>query len=49
MKNQKKPPYKLTKKLFFNYFPHWKGLPKRDPIQLNIAYNEWKRQRQGHI
>ncbi len=48
MKNQKKA-QKLTKKLFLNYFPHWKGLPKRDPIQLNIAYNEWKRERQKHL
>lgn len=48
MKKQAKKP-KLTKKLFLLYYPHWGRIPKRDPVMFNLAYNEWKRQRQGHL
>lgn len=44
MKN-KKP----TKKLFCSIYDEARKMRKKDPIQFEVMYNEWKRLRQGRI
>ncbi len=49
IKHEQAKKQRLTKKLFLLYYPHWAKMTRRDPIQYNLAYNEWKRERQKHL
>lgn len=40
---------KLTKQLFCSIYDEARKMRRTDPIQFNIAFNEWKRLRQGRI
>jgi len=44
MKNKK-----TTKKLFCSIYDEARKMRKKDPIQFEVMYNEWKRLRQGRI
>jgi hypothetical protein len=39
----------LTKKLFCSIYDSARKARKKDPIQFEIMFNDWKRLRQGHI
>jgi len=40
---------RLTKKLFCSIYPNMGKLRRTNPIQFNVAFNEWKRLRQRYL
>ena len=40
---------KLTRKLFCSIYSDMARLRRKDPIQFEVSFNEWKRLRQRHI
>jgi hypothetical protein len=40
---------RLTKKLFCEIYDNAKKMRKKDPIQFEVLFNDWKRLRQKYI
>ena len=40
---------KLTKQLFCSIYDEARKMRRKDPIQFEIMFNDWKRLRQGHL
>lgn len=40
---------KLTKKRFCLIYDEARRMRRKDPIQFNVMFNEWKRLRQGRL
>lgn len=40
---------KLTKQLFCSIYDEARKMRRKDPIQFEVMYNEWKRRRNGRI
>ena len=44
-----KPKKRLTKKLFCQLYDEARKLRRKDPIQFEVSFNDWKRLRSGNI
>jgi len=40
---------KLTKKYFCTIYEDMAKLRRKDPIQFNVSFNDWKRLKQKHL